>query len=496
MVQKNLQGKNIKKNNLLLLLIIFIGSILRLVSLGKYSFWPDELASFQRAHLSLSGLIKALKGNQPLYETLMHFWVKIGSSDAFFRLPSAIFGILSLYFLFLLGKEIFNKRTSYIATIFLALSPLHLLFSRIARVYSLLTLLVVLSIYFLWKWSRKNKLSYGIGFVFFTALSLYAHFSAYLIFLAEFLWILYYGMKEKLSLRDWSKNLLLFLIIFLLVLPWFYYSAREVARFSSTPYYSSQGGKLLKLLFLPYSFIAGLTLNPFHLYLTIPAAIASLYLFLLGVKDAKTLILFAFFIPFIGGWKIPAVSPKHVIYLLPPFYLVISWGVCKKGVGKLKILILALLLPAVMLSLFNYFQGKDFADASMVTPWKEIGKTIEVREEKGEIILIESDIKFPYGMRVKLFQRYYKGKLPVKVLDYTWNPQKIREISQGFERVWVLLYDEGEPEKFRKFMSKEGKILFFKGFQWETHTLKGLKEGWKSRNKYSSYLYELYLWKK
>ncbi|MCD6219863.1 hypothetical protein J7K43_05710, partial [Candidatus Calescamantes bacterium] len=176
--------------------------------------------------------------------------------------------------------------------------------------------------------------------------------------------------------------------------------------------------------------------------------------------------------------------------------LIISWGVCKKGVGKFKILILALLLPAVMLSLFNYFQGKDFADASMVTPWKEIGKTIEAREEKGEIILIESDIKFPYGMRVKLFQRYYKGKLPVKVLDYTWNPQKIREISQGFERVWVLLYDEGEPEKFRKFMSKEGKILFFKGFQWETHTLKGLKEGWKSRNKYSSYLYELYLWKK
>ncbi len=494
-VRENLFKRYTAKDYLLLAEIILSGGILRLISLGKYSFWPDELASFQRAHLPLPALIRELKGNQPLYETFMHFWVKLGSSDAFFRLPSAIFGILALYFLFLLSREIFSKKVSFTAVILFAFSPLHVLFSRIGRVYSLLTLLVILSLYFFYKWSRENNFSYGAGFILFTTLSLYAHFSAYLIFLAEFLWLIYRGIKEKFYLKDWLKNLWLFLAIFILVLPWLYYSAQAVARFSSAPYYSSQAGKLLKLFFLPYSFLAGLTLNPFHLYVTIPVTIAGLYLFLLGLKNTKSFILFSFFLPFLGAWKIPAVSPKHVIYLLVPFYLFIARGICRKGI-KLRILVLALLLPGIILSLCNYFQGRDFVDASMVTPWKKIAETIQKQEKKGEIILIESDIKFPYGMRIDLFRRYYKGSLPVKVLDYSWSPREIREISQGFEKVWVLLYDESNPEKFREFMVNNGSLLYFKGFQWETHTLKGLKEGWSNRNKYASFLYELYLWKR
>ena len=121
---------------------------------------------------------------------------------------------------------------------------------------------------------------------------------------------------------------------------------------------------------------------------------------------------------------------------------------------------------------------------------------LNIREKTGEKILVESNLNFPYGMRVDLFRRYYKGKLPVIPLHTYSSPQEIKNLTKNSQKIWVLLYEEGEREKWENYMRKHGRILGYKGFQWEIHVLKGIKESWKNWKKYASFLYHLYYWEK
>ena len=485
------------KNKFLLLLIIITGFLLRFFYLDKFPLWPDELASLERAsQLTLPELMRELKGNQPLYEFFLHFWVRLGDSDFFIRLPSVIFGILGILFLYRMVRDLTGEKEALLSAVLLTLSPLHVLFSRINRVYSLLTLLVILSWWYLWRWWEKGEKRAGFYYILFTALSLYAHFSAYLSFMAQFLWGIVEGGRRKKKKKEWLAFLGVYSSILFLVLPWLFYSFYQVVKFSTgAKYYSSQAGKILKLMFLPFSLYAGLTLSPFRLLLIIPGVLTLLYILVKSLSGSRKPLLFLllwFLIPLFGGWKIPAVSPKHLIYLLPPLYILISCGVIKMEKKKEMFLLPFFFLP-IFVSLGNLYLGKEYVDASMVTPWERIATFIQEREKEGEEIWVESNPRFPYGMRVNLFRRYYKGKLPVLLLPAGTSPDFLLERKN---KMWILLYEGEEREKWEKFLWDKGKISLYKGFQWEVHTLKGLREGWKNRNKYASFLYHLYLWEK
>ena len=214
--------KERKKDISLIFIIIFLSFAIRFPPILLTCFWPDELASFQRAHLSIPQLLKELRGNQPLYEVFLHFWIKLGNSDLFVRIPSLIFGVLGVYFLYQLAKSLEKDKTSFTAGLLLAFSPLHILFSRINRVYSLLTLLVILSWLYLWKWWKKKERN-SLPFIVFTTLYLYAHFSAYLSFIAQFVWCIGVGIREKREKKDWSNLFLAFFSVLVLNLPWLIY---------------------------------------------------------------------------------------------------------------------------------------------------------------------------------------------------------------------------------------------------------------------------------
>jgi len=478
-----------------LIFFLLLGIALRFTLPAWLPLWPDELASFQRAHLSILQLIHTLKGNQPLYETLLHFWIKGGEEDAYLRLFSILVGCLSLV-IFLVFLRVL--KLSLFPIILLSLSPLHFMFSRIARAYSLLFLFSLLSLLFLYLYFQKERAKYWTGFVIFSTLMVYTHFSAWLLIGAEGIIILIWLLKKK----HFSPLLLSLPLVFLLSLPWLLYSLRGAAEISKAPYYSSQAGIIYKPVYLLFALLGGLTLNPFRIWTSLPLLFSGLFLFLYSLKRRKGEILFslyslylAFWIPFLIGVFIPAVSPKHLIYLLIPLYILMGKGIEDLKKKKWRSLLLAIYFTPIMISFTNYFLKMDFTDASMVTPWREIAQEIERKEEKGECILVESDLHFLYGRRVDLFRRYYKGNLPVFPLSST-SPQEIEEKLKGFSRVWILLYAEGNPQEFLSWMKGKGEILYYKGFQWETHVLKGIREGWRNWDKYASFLYELILLRK
>lgn len=113
----------------------------------------------------------------PLYFLLarawMFFWV---NSSLAFRLLPVLISLISLPLIYLLAWELFqSSQTALLATAFLALSPLDIVFAQTAQPYSLFTLMVIASSYCLLKaihW--RHPLFWG-GYSLVCILGLYTH---------------------------------------------------------------------------------------------------------------------------------------------------------------------------------------------------------------------------------------------------------------------------------------------------------------------------------
>lgn len=131
-------------------LVLFVGLILRLISLNQ-SLWLDEATSVLAAKMSITDLfIKFLPADfhPPLYYLLLKFWVSIfGSSEIALRIPSIIFGLGIVWTTYLISKKLFDKKVGLISALLASTSGLLIYYSQEARMYMMAAFLVSLAIY-------------------------------------------------------------------------------------------------------------------------------------------------------------------------------------------------------------------------------------------------------------------------------------------------------------------------------------------------------------
>ena len=214
-------------SSLLLPGILLLAAFLRMISIGSHSFWVDELFSLKFASDSLAELfpeVASFDNHPPTYYLLLHFWIQLfGDSELSLRIPSAIFSVLSVYFTFKAGELLFDRRVASIAAFLLALSGFSIYYAQEARMYSLLALSSVLSVYFLLKFLQQQTSRTLFNYVWSTTLLVYTHLYGIFIIIAENIYILAvlyrvgYGIPG-VSLRKWIA---VQGTIFLLSLPWF-----------------------------------------------------------------------------------------------------------------------------------------------------------------------------------------------------------------------------------------------------------------------------------
>jgi len=161
---------------ILLVIIILSGAFLRLYKLGSQSMWTDEASGVIISHDSIANIIKNYDDQPPFYYLLTHLMLKFGNSDFIVRLPSAIFGILAIYLIFLATKSMFDIKTGIISSFLLSVSLYHIYYSQEARAYTALVFFTVSSLYFIWQAIISNKYKYWVGFIFSTLLGLYSHY--------------------------------------------------------------------------------------------------------------------------------------------------------------------------------------------------------------------------------------------------------------------------------------------------------------------------------
>ncbi len=211
-----------KSHNLLLGLILILALALRLIGLGHIpaGFSPDEASQAYSAYSllhtgrdewgiawPLASFKSFLDYKAPLQTYLMIPSIALfGLNEFAARLPSVIFGVLAIFAVYLLSKELFSKNTrlqkstnnqepitnhlALLAALFLALSPWHIQFSRTALEVNLTSFLFPLGLYFFLRGLKDHR-----QFILTSVLwgfSLYAYHSAKIfipLFALSLLWL-------------------------------------------------------------------------------------------------------------------------------------------------------------------------------------------------------------------------------------------------------------------------------------------------------------------
>ncbi len=315
-----------------ILLITILGLVLRLILSGQ-SFWLDEGASLMFAKLSLPQLVDAIKTDfhPPIFYSLLHFWLPLaGRTEWLIRLPFIIIATAAVPALYLLCREIFGPKSPIpvISALFLAFNPLHIYYSQELRMYSLVTLLVILSWYYLIK---KNHLLASL----FNFLGLFTFYGAIFNAFSQLLYLFVSGSKEKLR------------SVFILVAPsllaflfwWPVFSAQlsngDYLKNVLPGWQTLSGSLTLKsLLLIPLKFIFGrISLTPQGFYFLVGGVLVILFLIILApsFKNKKSMpIRIALLTPLILGTlislKTPVLGYWRFLFVLPFFLTLLAVG--------------------------------------------------------------------------------------------------------------------------------------------------------------------------
>ncbi len=153
---------------------------LRLIHLTRFELFVDEAATWWFAGLIASGGLSeqmSLEPTPPLYYGLVGLLMELfGESDWVLRLPSAIFGAAAIPIVFGLGRELFGRRAGWIAALLLTAHPLHVFYSREARVYPMLLCLAMLTLWALWRALETDNTRSWATFTVALAATCYSHF--------------------------------------------------------------------------------------------------------------------------------------------------------------------------------------------------------------------------------------------------------------------------------------------------------------------------------
>ena len=144
---------SVKLDYLLLGGILLVAAVLRLWKLGQVPFMHDEFSALFRLKFdSFRDLIQygvCENDSHPAgVQVFLYYWTKlVGWNEFWVKLPFALMGIGSIYLIYVIGKQWFNRKAGLLAAAFFAVSQLTVFYSQIARPYSAGLFFVLLMTY-------------------------------------------------------------------------------------------------------------------------------------------------------------------------------------------------------------------------------------------------------------------------------------------------------------------------------------------------------------
>jgi len=183
----------VKKNqeSILLIVILAVAAVLRFACLDYTSLSNDELSSIIRTQYSSFHELydKGIKTDvHPAgLQIFLYYWLKIAGTSPFaVRFPFALFGLLSVLFSYLIAKRWFHSLPAISVSATMAALQFPLLYSQVARMYSLGLFFCLLNI---WSWNKilfpneneeRKRILHSSIYILSALLAMYLHYFSFM----------------------------------------------------------------------------------------------------------------------------------------------------------------------------------------------------------------------------------------------------------------------------------------------------------------------------
>ncbi|MFA6073882.1 MAG: glycosyltransferase family 39 protein [Candidatus Woesearchaeota archaeon] len=335
--------------------ILIFAFLLRVINLNQ-SLWLDEATTALVAKMPIYDFFTKFMPadfHPPLYYMIVSLWSKVfGYSEIALRIPSIIFGVLTIYVVYLIAKQ---ARLKYplLPALFLATSGLHVYYSQEARMYALASWLVS---YLVLTFIKRDWLKFSILLP--------------LIFLTDYVSLL---ILPVLFLYKYSRKLFYSTIplafTFLVWLPVLSKQLTAGMSIQESAWWNILGSVTFKnIALVPTKFMIGrVSFDNKLLYALIIIIISAIFIYVIG-KAKNKLNWYWFGLSLLFGillsFFIPTLTYFRYLFILPTFYLLLSESTSKVFI----IIILFINLLSTGFYLFDSrFQRED---------WRGVAKLI------------------------------------------------------------------------------------------------------------------------
>ena len=412
--------KQIKKH-WALLTILAVAVILRFYQLDFQSPWLDELHTLIETNPELS--------YKEFYDLMLHreqmphlYYILVRMVNVIFgetlfgiRAFSALIGTISVYAIFLLGKELYSKKAGYIAAIFLSINHTHIFYSQEIRPYILLCLFTCVSFLLFIKFLKRQKIKLAIYYGLSVGLMISTHFfglfvlASQLVLMAIFL-ISSKDIKKfiKLSLISGGVILLMFtpsipVLLKVSKLSSFWIQPASPRFFSET--INGFFGNSEFLLFIVFMLTTAFFLRAFFQNEQQKSNAA----YELSFKVLIVWLLVVFMIPYIRSYiNVPMLISRYFISALPAVLILIAIAMCFLKVKQLFVLTISIF---VFSSAVDLFIVKDYYGRVNKTQYREITSAIKTLNHQNHVVVS------PWAWHIGYYLDRPQDALTQKTLD-------------------------------------------------------------------------------
>jgi 4-amino-4-deoxy-L-arabinose transferase-like glycosyltransferase len=459
----------------LLILILLCSFALRLYRLDSQDIWWDEGRNIDVAERSLAVIAtaKEMDIHPPLYFYTLHLWMLgTGRSEFAVRFLSVFFSLLTISLFYRFGaaiSQISNPKSQIpnglLAATVATFAPFYVSEAQETRMYTMAIFLTTASAYFLYRAWREGGWLLWTGYVLTSALSIYTHYSAGFILIAENAFLGLMVLVTVWRQGKWLKILrgwvLSQLGIALLCVPQMRITLRQYVAYENPTMGIPDLLSFLLQVWQGFSlgpaveliqatpFLAGIALI-LVLGLVIglasittrrlrPERFNSIPLIWLCLWLALPILLYFYILR-----DRPFFHPRYIMLATPPYYLLLAYAIGQiwkrvPMVGLLSIIfLLAAFVPAIQA---DYFDPAGFGDDT-----RGLAHFIESQARESDIVLI--DVPYP-------FDYYYHGQAPAHYLfvDIHTVAQRLTTLCQGQERVFWIRWHKSNTDP-------RGSVLF------------------------------------
>ena len=347
-----------------LLLLTVYGFVLRIYDLGYQSFWYDEGYSVNAALCMLERGLPILPSGYIYSEGILNTSLiassmgLLGVSEFSARLPSILFGTLTIPLAFFFAKRIADKRIALITAFLVTFSILEIAWSREARMYQQLQFFYILSLYSFNEFTQRRSNRYLVLTILSTICTILSHsfgFSLILIYLIYPLLTNIKSIRKCLS-KEFLLNRQILILAFCAV------ALLALGEILSGIFSNVWGVRIN--YFTEYSGYLKQTF-PIILYLAIIGAI----IFLRKDYRPSLLLILAMIIPFYFiCFHIKLLGFRYLYLMLPLFFIFFSYAITYLSTsipkGKIRPIVSSILI-LIILFLTVYSPGFNFTPQSI-----------------------------------------------------------------------------------------------------------------------------------